>query len=1237
MFGLMAIVIIVLIIAAFVVIRRAVSDDEDTNASDLNKEQPSPVDRNCNDGTISGQCSETKPVYCDNGTLINKCSVCGCPSGKTCNMETEQCKSKTAVGPARKCKTLEGLQGVTGRRAVENVLFKWNFEEIDYNTCDTASDDFFFCDPTQFSISLAHRLEKTRELASNDQIEEASALTEFESLLIADNYSEDFQKDFAHFYSSRFFETPSWFGSQGANPWSKYFSEPERLVFSPRNLTAEGSGVYKVKIVFDFEGEEFKFFDGGEPAARITIELSKIGSFEGPDSVFYHLPLNGLVGTTRTDEDGVVERKDYGVGFMEGQPLLVFEEKDGRIIDSSARKGTRTFTVVKLENFNETNLTSGLVAFIAEPENIITFAPSYALVVVAGTQFRDRTGNLFYRILENGEELGENKAHLAYWTTIGPLKAGEGFYTGEPLELGPDARADTTETCLAVKTEEGEAFGLHWENVQSGQKAMFESFFFTPLNKTVILENACSEEPMIFATENDIISRLHQGLGLTNSSKKISYFYELLDLIKRGEICVVEDDGHNYFYWDRSVFRRQEEKAIALVKNELVGSETKPSLYPNAFQQSFNETISLNKLFSYDYSYSLDIDKPIYGLSITGKATLNSDDSLVRVILVDTDGKEYLVYEAYPLISEKGDLDIKDLCEETCALNRVMPSSLKIQVTSASIELSSISYSSDSHRISPMLMPMGVNAYNQQLKTQQANFKIKRLNEEIKRQGLKWIAGETPVSSLSYEEKKRLVMKTSASDDLPNLHGFEYYKGGVFEIKSQTTKMSAADSSIPGNWDWRERHGANNPESPYYNGFNGWLTPIKHQGGCGSCWAFAATGAVEAAANLYFNSHLNLDFSEQDIVSCSGYGDCKRGAQYNQALGYYRRTGVVSEECFPYKAQRVECNKCGNWQNNVVKIGGYNGHSSEKAIKEALIREGPAATHVPWAPENYLHAMTLIGWETDPEDGKTVWIFKNSWGTGYGEKGYVRMKIPLDKVSTVKTPITLASNQPQIKCIDFDQDGYCNWGISKEMPDTCPETCKPEKDCDDSNPGLGPFDEKYDCMPLTTETHKECVNGVCVEVAGAGEDECQENADCGQPTHKECVDGSCVSVQGAGADQCQQDSECKPQTHKVCSNGLCITVDGEGEDECNTDEQCITTGTIKVRSSPRSRVFLDGVDKGMTPMLGDWGVIEEVPAGEHTVKFTREGYQEYTRTFELQAGKTKHIEKTLTPMEQEQE
>lgn len=105
------------------------------------------------------------------------------------------------------------------------------------------------------------------------------------------------------------------------------------------------------------------------------------------------------------------------------------------------------------------------------------------------------------------------------------------------------------------------------------------------------------------------------------------------------------------------------------------------------------QTITINHTFTEnDEIYPFSQVDSIYGLNIAGHITLNSDTSLVRMILVDENYNEYLIYEAYPLITSSMDFNISNACDETCYLNGITPTSLILYVNHASIYLQSITY-----------------------------------------------------------------------------------------------------------------------------------------------------------------------------------------------------------------------------------------------------------------------------------------------------------------------------------------------------------------------------------------------------------------------------------------------------------------------------------------------------------------------------------------------------------------
>jgi putative hemolysin len=116
------------------------------------------------------------------------------------------------------------------------------------------------------------------------------------------------------------------------------------------------------------------------------------------------------------------------------------------------------------------------------------------------------------------------------------------------------------------------------------------------------------------------------------------------------------------------------------------------------------------------------------------------------------------------------------------------------------------------------------------------------------------------------------------------------------------------ESDLPSSFDWRNYQGAN------------WMTSVKNQGWCGSCWAFSAVGVVEAHYNIIYNRpDLNLNLSEQDLLSCSGAGSCG-GGHSGPALAYMQRTGVVDDGCMPYTALDLPCAKCAGWENRLILV-----------------------------------------------------------------------------------------------------------------------------------------------------------------------------------------------------------------------------------------------------------------------------------------------------------------------------
>jgi PKD repeat protein len=484
------------------------------------------------------------------------------------------------------------------------------------------------------------------------------------------------------------------------------------------------------------------------------------------------------------------------------------------------------------------------------------------------------------------------------------------------------------------------------------------------------------------------------------------------------------------------------------------------------------ENITINETFTSDveiFPFEKNVNK-VFGVAVSAEIVFENDNSLVRLIFVDKDYKEHLIYEAHPLLESTEQFSVEEICEETAILNGLKAHSVKIEITDAQINLKSLTYSK----------ALGQGVYSEknvkEKKHAQNEEKVKKINKNLQEKGLHWVAGPTEVSELTYAERKQLYGQSTFPA------GFEYYAGGV--ISTSTTggeKLKSATASSPfvDDWDWRNRHGKN------------WITPVTNQSSCGSCWAFAATGAVEAMVNLFFNQQLNLNLSEQDILSCSGAGDCNGGLP-STSLNYIVSTGIVDEGTFPYTATYQACVNKGTNPSERIKIAGKVDFGSityprtDDDLKRMLIEMGPVSGGL----YDWSHAMVLVGykvvkegdkfyyrdldwarsWKTvavgDPLIGKTVWIFKNSWGPYFGDAGYVYVETPITNIGwthSIKTPVTSAVKNYQVICEDKDGDGYFWWGLGTK-PATC--NCPDQPDGNDADPKLGPIDQYGNCMVI---------------------------------------------------------------------------------------------------------------------------------------------------------------------------
>lgn len=251
----------------------------------------------------------------------------------------------------------------------------------------------------------------------------------------------------------------------------------------------------------------------------------------------------------------------------------------------------------------------------------------------------------------------------------------------------------------------------------------------------------------------------------------------------------------------------------------------------------------------------------------------------------------------------------------------------------------------------------------------------------IKSKGARWHAEETSISRLSVLERKMrvgLVKPTSAVQE-----------------PSQTTASSYVLAAPSGTFDWRSNGGTN------------YVTSVRNQGNCGSCWAFATTAALESYTLIHGTYSQDKNLAEQILVSCSGAGSCN-GGYINKASDYIRGTGLPAESYDPYTATNGTCPANSSWMTSADKILAWKWVATTSpdvaTLKNALFTYGPLVTTMNVYSDFYSyksgvysytsgtlqggHGVLLVGYADDATiSGGGYFIVKNSWGTGWGEPG----------------------------------------------------------------------------------------------------------------------------------------------------------------------------------------------------------------------------------------------------------
>lgn len=271
---------------------------------------------------------------------------------------------------------------------------------------------------------------------------------------------------------------------------------------------------------------------------------------------------------------------------------------------------------------------------------------------------------------------------------------------------------------------------------------------------------------------------------------------------------------------------------------------------------------------------------------------------------------------------------------------------------------------------------------------------LKAIQDAIASTNASWEAGITSVSELSNHEKQILLGYTPGPGE-PSLEQQERESAEQYALyASAIASKGITEITAPAAIDWRN------------NGGN-FVTPVKNQGGCGSCVAFGTVASVESQVKILRGAAFPIDLSEAHLFYCHARSEnrnCGNGWWPERAMNFFQSQGVTLEAYYPYTAGDQNCSgRLPGWDSNLIKIQGYSKINGIEAIKEYVATKGPveACFTVYQDFYNYRsgvyryttgsilggHCVCIVGY--DAAGG--YWICKNSWGTGFGESGYFKI------------------------------------------------------------------------------------------------------------------------------------------------------------------------------------------------------------------------------------------------------
>ncbi len=450
---------------------------------------------------------------------------------------------------------------------------------------DTITTKFIVGNSGVFEKCAPYSTSRLAEYAAantnNANLKKAVELTNFKANLIMDGYTNDFRSDFHDFAMTKsFFNTPSYY--KGDTGLWKYFTNPELLKFDSSFLRPESgkleSGKYQVRIIIDYDNDSWSLFNQDEPSAKITVKLDWLSTPE-PDSPFYYMPFDGLVGVD--SENG---RQGYGVNYRQ-------ESLEEIKINNDPNQTVRTSTIApstpipggwiytaESNNFKTLNNDKrGVLLDVSHnaSDSSIILSPSNATPVLLRVEGgKANRAWAFYSLSIDGEPQIVGPS-LTTWN--GYVRGCRDFSDREIVENymnRSDVHGGTTRANACGPIQRKSDYGLEWCDVKRKGIVYLSSLFFTPQGSESVLQMVDSQDSAYFIAPGSNGSKKVYLNGIFKD--RIDSVEKVFDLVRKEDVCVagVGNSAAETFFWNpKMVIEKSLSAAMQKAEGECIPPE----------------------------------------------------------------------------------------------------------------------------------------------------------------------------------------------------------------------------------------------------------------------------------------------------------------------------------------------------------------------------------------------------------------------------------------------------------------------------------------------------------------------------------------------------------------------------------------------------------------------------------------------------------------------------------------